>query len=225
MAPVSGGTVVAALLLSASTSLAATTPIQPPRAGEASHGDIFAHWYGGTFVLQANGRDFSNGSVTAIRIDDSLDTLFTTDGFDATARAVFADFSQTFGYLPGPSGGSFVSLFDVVSDGYAAAGSAAGVVINGEFRFARDGNKGVLASSLPADNADLIDHLVTYRVTGLGNPVLMLFWEDLHAAGSDFDYNDLVVEVNGARIVPTPAAVGAGLAMMTVGLLRRRRHA
>lgn len=215
----------AALALVTNSAEAASTTVNPPQYGEASHADIFSQVYGGTFV--ADGLNFTNGTITAKRVDDNKDKHFTTvSGFTASVKAVFAQLTQQFGVIKGESGGSFEQLLSVTNKGYNATGDVGLTNIDGLFRFARSGNGGVLASSNPLDNVDGYDHLVTYQITGLDRmPVLVLFFEDLRFGQSDWDYNDLVVEVTGAQVVPTPAAFGAGLTMLATGLLRRRRKA
>jgi hypothetical protein len=225
-AHVLGSVVVAAVVMGGGMQVAeaAFTPIAPPFPGEKSQLDILQHVYGGTF--NAVGNDFSNGVVTAVRVKDTLDTLWTTDGMDASAKAVFAKFDQNFGFFEGESGGSFNSLFNVTQKGFNPANSVADITINGTFRFARSGTQGVTVTSNPSDNPGGFDHMVTYKIVGLESvgkyPVMMLFFEDRRFNNADFDYNDLVVEVRGARIIPTPAAFGAGLVMLAGAMLRRR---
>lgn len=214
-----------ALSLMTSSAMGAFTTVNPPAPGEDSHREILSQVYGafgGEFT--ADGVNFTNGTLTAERIDDDFDQVWADLNFTARGLASFADFSQTFGYLPGSSGGDFVELFELGGDEYAVSGEVS-TTIDGEFRFARNGNRGILASSNPDDNPGDNDHVVTYLLTGEGvsGSIWVLFFEDRR--NFDFDYQDLVVEVReaGAFIIPTPAAFAAGLAMMGVAAVRRRR--
>src|SRR5207253_6215587 len=79
------------------------------------------------------------------------------------------------------------------------------------------GGEGNLFSSNQADNVDKRDHLVTYEIGGLpGQPAnvttRVLFWEDLPAPSSDFDFNDFVVELK------TDPPLGAGTAPLLIPL-------
>ncbi len=210
-------------LLAGQASADFTTVNPPPTAGELGLADILSGVYGGTFV--ASGNDFTNGTVSAIRVNDDLDQLFPTNTYSASAKAVYADFGQRFGYLPGADGSTYVNLFDVDGDGFAVTGAASDVDIDGPFRFARNGDLGLVATSDPADNPDAADHLVTYLIDGLDttDSVAILAFEDRVAF--DFDFNDLVVEVTtpGATVIPSPAALGGGLMLLT-GLVARRRR-
>jgi hypothetical protein len=222
-----GSAIAVAVTLAPMQADAAFTPIMPPPPGEDTHQQILSSVYGGTFNPGGpNAFSFTNGLITAVRINDSVDDLWFTSGFDATARAVFAHFDQKFGYFEGESGGSFTELFAVSGNSYAVSGAATDVVIDGNFRFARSGNQGTTVTSSPADNPGGFDHMVTYRIDGINDagklPVYLLFFEDRRFNNSDFDYTDLVVEVRGANIIPTPAAFGAGLMMIAGALLRRR---
>ncbi len=200
-----------------------TTVNAPITAGELGLADIFSGVYGGTFV--ASGNDFTNGSITAVRVDDDNDQLFPTNTYSASAKAVYAEFGQKFGYLPGADGSGYVNLFDAEGNGFSVTGSATSVDIDGPFRFARNGDFGLVATSDPSDNPDAADHLVTYQITGLSTTdnVSILAFED--RIGFDFDFNDLVVEVTtpGATVIPSPAALGGGL-MLLSGLVARRRR-
>ncbi|MEM6552801.1 MAG: hypothetical protein AAF750_11835 [Planctomycetota bacterium] len=208
---------------SASMASAGFTAIAPPFAGEVGHEEILESTFGGDFV--ASGLDFTNGTVTATRVDDDDNQLFVIPVFDAEAEAVFAALDQTFGYLPGPAGGEFVTIFDVGGREFDVTGAVSGLTIDNQpFRFARMGVNG-LDSSLDADNGGL-DKLVTYEITGLDTDaaVTMLFFEDILGTAADDDFQDLVVKVT-ARPIPNPAAFGAGLALLAALALRRRRAA
>ena len=99
------------------------------------------------------------------------------------------------------------------------------------FRPAIQGS-GYTWSSLISDNPDLVDHLVAYKITGLdptdeanGIFTYLLGFEDL--TQGDFDYNDLVVQLDfsAVRSVPEPstlALVGAGLAVFGFARWRRK---
>lgn len=234
-----GSALLAAILAFGVASATHAAIIAPPDGGEANHADIFGHAYGGTFVATPSG--FTNGTVVATRVDDADDQIWTTDGFDATAQAVFAHYGQRFGYLLDDTGDDYTNLFDVVDEDFDATGTASNVFIRGEFRFARAGSKGVLASSQDSDNPNGADHMVTYLITGLDfpvpslvgqvvrEPVMMLFFEDLPSNKSDSDFNDLVVEVRGARPidlnpnVPEPATAALTLAGLAAFATRRTR--
>ena len=196
---------------------------------ELGHAAILSHAYGGAFA--AEGVNFSNGAgLIAERCADYGDGAKPDqcwDGAIVSARVIarFAGHEQTLGVLDGEHGGSFRALFTVAGQGLDVAGSAAGPDLAGRsYRFARGGGGHVL-SSLQADNGGAADQMVSYRLAGpAGAPQkFVLFFEDLGAdEGSDWDYNDLVVEVTTAgdpAAVPLPPAVWSGLTvLLTSGL-------
>ena len=147
-------------------------------------------------------------------------------GGDAGAQAKFASSDQNFGFIPGVSGGSFQSLFGVTSNGYFG-GSPSATLTEAQtgsiFRFADDPTDYALWTSQVSDNGDNKDHMKTFVVTGgssTGNYVLA--WEDLPACQSDWDYQDLVVEVSGVQPIPEPASILLlGLGCLT--LIKKRR--
>jgi hypothetical protein len=209
------------------TSFAASTAIGSPAAGELSHAQILDGIYGGGF--SASGNDFSNGAITASRVDDAADQTFNFESFSASAKAVFAGFSQSFGIV---QDGTFTNLFDVSGKKTGVSGSVADVNPGGDFLFARGGD-GALVTSDPTLNPGDFDGMITYEISGLEDiegSVLLLFFEDILNAGSDFDYNDMVVEVVGSGSsqdnqplpIPTPAAGGAGLLLLGALAFRRR---
>lgn len=225
--------------------------IKPPAPGEFGHEGVFEQVYGGgagdgSFSLAGNGRDYIGSGVadgvTAIRLADDnpsgeddqiwsgamLGNLPTS----AVATARFARDPQIFGYVHGVTEDpetEFQALFEVSGSGFNVDGSNLGFDLRHleAFRWARKGPAGALHTSYEADNFDpkteqFNDHLVTYRIEGLPGlqPVYMLFFEDSY---KDWDYQDLVVEI-AAVAVPTPAAIGPGLALLgMLGLTRRRR--
>ena len=207
-------------------------------AGEATAEQILSRTYGGTFVPSGNGGgDFTNGSVTAARIDDDggAEQRWNVNVTSARAVAAFSGYNQSFGQIVG---GAYKPLFDVSGRGFDVSGSAdlaAGARPAGGFTFARAGDDRVLHervfSSRPADNHGGEDHLVSYRVSGTGAPgqTYLLFWEDAIGRGSDFDHNDLVVELKTAGgealLIPLPSAAWTGLSGLgALALLRGTRR-
>jgi len=215
-------------VLGASNAFAGFTSIGAPnfgRGGEASQAEILSNTYGGSFT--ANGLDFTNGSITATRIDDSKDQTFKGDITSSRALARFALYGQGFAYgdVSSPT-----QLFTVGGNNFTVTGSTGAVDLPASYSFVRTGQGGNKSSSNAA-NSDGQDHLVTYLLTGSGvtGPTYVLFWEDLNKNKSDFDFNDLAVEVKATSpiIVPLPAAAWSGLVTLAGGALvagyRKRR--
>lgn len=220
---------------------AATTAISPPATGEATLTQIFNHTYGGTFVQSGN--NFSNGSVTATRVDDSSDQVFNANGpVTGTVLAHFAVLDEWFGYFNGASGDSFHSFVSIGagSHGFNITGSNVSntLAIYGPIRFSRAGTGGDVLTSKNSDNRDGLDHMVTFDITGsaITKPTKVLFFDDVISATSDRDFQDLVVQVvdeNGSTapppvttVAPLPAAVWPGLMLLGgygLILLRKRR--
>lgn len=142
----------------------------------------------------------------------------------ATATAKYSAYDQTFGYIPGESGGTFVELF-TETDGENLSGVVG--TIPGSvsvFRFGDDPSGAPLRSSRESDNTSGNDHMVTWLITGgpsAGNYAIA--WEDLDLG--DADYNDLVVEVSGVSPVPEASTLilfGSGLSGLLFYVRKRR---
>jgi len=213
-------------VLAASNAQAGFTTINPPnygKGGEATQAEILSNSYGGSFT--SNGLNFTNGTLTATRIDDNNDQFFSGDLTSSKALATFADFKQGFGYGPTASP---TTLFNVGGDEFSVTGSTGAVDLPAKYSFVRTpgtgANSGTVVSSTDLANKDGKDHLVTYLLTGAGitEKTYVLFWEDkLASKRSDFDFNDLAVEVKGvnAVVVPLPAAAWSGLVTLAGGAL------
>lgn len=233
----------------ASSAFAGFTTIQPNPASENSQPQILDHIYGGAFTLD-DGVDYSNGTLTAIRVSDTApqsgglsydnpgpnvtDQLWQAGQFQATAEAAFAEIpTSPLGYIPGASGGSFTPLFAVSGSGYAVTGSGSFTPGSQTFRIAAQNPFGLL-SSLPSDNADGNDHIVTYEIDGLSDSAKtwLVFFDDYGDNGhdGDFDYQDLVIQLKtlpaASSSVPEPGSImlvgGAVLALFK--RVRRPAH-
>jgi len=163
---------------------------------------------------------FTNGVTTATRVDDngfvpllnmltgapgSADDDVWTDGIaTASAEVRYAGNPQEFGYSFAPP--AYTKLFDVTGSGFAVTGSAVVAFGPGSiWQWARcnDSDGGPLVNGLFSDeasNPDGGDHMVTYRITGAPGidpmkVVWLIWWEDVVGAGTDRDYNDLVVQL------------------------------
>jgi hypothetical protein len=217
-------------LFTAAPSHAGYTPVAPcAYDSELGHAAILSHTYGGDFA--ADGLNFTNGGITAMRCDDAGDTYadqcWTAELLSARALARFGGFDQSLGIIHGETGGSPQELFTVSGTGLNVSGSVNGLDLSGTtFRFTRGGG-GEFFTSLDDDNTLGHDQMVSYRIRGPnGLDRYVLFFEDASAVqNSDWDFNDLVVEIDGTspQAVPLPPAAWSGLAMLLSGVLWNAR--
>ena len=238
-------TVCALSVACSSSAFSATIDVYSPRSGELSHEAILEASYGGDFSVAnfdfTGGGEF--GGISAWRHDDFLtpagvldmlgtsrgetaDAFWTGSELTATAVARYAGYSQSFGY---DAGDGFQLLFDVQGNRTNVTGSATVDLTGNTWTWIRSNNGGSNSfSSDPAANADGLDHMVTYELTGLDRPgrTWLLFWEDIegplgaNGGQSDRDFNDLAVEV---YVVPEPGPLSL-LAIGSLIALRRPRR-
>lgn len=203
--------VVLACVLVSLTSpvLASFTVYNPPYPPEATIQEVISAAYGGLFVpAGAGGLDFTNGTISAVRIEDlnssqeqptisSLigpiggdDQLWKAEFISALAIASWGRYQMEFGYFEGESGGTYHKLFNQTGWADQVSGSAELSQLSGQvIRWARGGEYRVF-SSLSGDTAadnwkDTAhpDHMITYRIDGLpdaseGIYTWLIFWED-----------------------------------------------
>src|SRR5947209_15790908 len=93
----------AATMFGAGSARASFTTVKPANSSEMGIEQILQGTYDGNFT--ASGNNFTNGAVTATRIDDDLDQVWTGGTFDITAKAKFSGYSQTLGYVGHPGNG------------------------------------------------------------------------------------------------------------------------
>lgn len=204
-----------------------------PNANETGVADVLEHVYGGSF--DAIGVDYTNadGSVTARRLDDASDQLW-TGTYAAEIVGRFSGYTQAFGQM---TTWGFQQLAEIGEEGFnTRVSDHFTVTLTQPTALARAGNSGT-QSSRDIDNRDGRDHMITYAVDGLpsGASVWLLFWEDLNAGQkvtkgrSSSDFNDLVVVLRMADTgvtpvaVPLPPAFGVGLLSLVVGVWAGRR--
>lgn len=118
--------------------------------------------------------------------------------------------------------------------GIATVGASENVLLGPSFGFILEAhNIGDTAtrdwSTNVANNADGNDHAITFEILGLGYKAWFVSFEDKTTrdtdgfGGSDWDYNDLGLEI---AIVPLPAAAWAGMALLSgIAAVRRARKA
>jgi len=222
----------AVALACAGSARAGFTPINHPPGSEGSQEKILEHAYGGNF--KAFGANFSNGALTATRIDDADDTTWTQQVGSVRALANFAKKKKALGFFEDAAGATN-PLFSVAGSKYEVSGglSTPNASLDGRIQAGRHQNVERAFSSVPSENRDNLDHLVSYRLSGpdVEKPTFILFWEDKWGPNSDFDFNDLVVEMTTSSdplLIPLPPAAWSGLAGLTVigfvsGCRRARR--
>ena len=234
----------------AGSAQAGYTAIQSPLAGNNSQVTILDHVYGGTFVLSGDGVSYSNGAVTATRVNDTTpltgtttdspgvngtDSLWATGQVTATVKESNAeDPSTPFGYIEGSSaGGTFIPLFSVSGTGFSATGTATFTPSSNPYQFvAQDPvtlNSDKYISTLAAENGDGEDHAITYEITGLGsstNKTWLLAFNDYgdgKAPDEYFDFQNLVVQLQTAPVASVVPEPGSLMLLGGVGLVLARR--
>lgn len=168
------------------------------------------------------------GSVNMLTgTPDYMDQTWTDGIAIATARAVFAGYTQKFGY--NQDGGGYTNWFDVTSASTFDFINVASdpQTFSPTWEWARWGNHPT-DPWFSGENTDGKDHMITYLITGGGyddgKTTWLLFWDDQVACSTDRDFNDLAIEIHAVLAVPAPGAmVLGGIGVSFVGWLRRRR--
>jgi len=212
------------MLVTVNISRADLTPIGNPPSGEATIVNLLDNIYGSGFSGGQNNASYTNGAITATRVDDDTDQWWNDASITAVAKARFAGYGQSFGYN---SGSGEVTLFSISGSGYAVTGSASVNLTGDTWQWIRTGVEDGHWSSVESNNYDQQDHMITFLITGLNTDLttFMLCWEDkTWQTGSDWDYNDMVIEVQ-AQTVPVPGAILLGLLGLGATGMKLRRFA
>lgn len=199
------------------------THVRAPSHGEASHADILATAFGGSF--SAMGRNFSNGSITAIRNKDSGycdtgDQIWDAGNYCTKLIAAENCDDVKFGYVKGTHGGNFREIFDDND-----IGAMSSVTVDRDFRWAIKVD-GWLWDSVYTSREDDNwgkDMMVSYTMYNAGGSKIgsFLFFEDTKH-NSDKDFNDIAVLL---CLVPAPQAASMGLlGLGGLGVLAGRRR-
>lgn len=217
---VAGPAAVLAGLLFTSLADAALTPVLHNHGGEpdlAEQDGILGHYF---------------GMDNLTRIDDNMDRYWENKGtVHVKTLGKWAGFRQSFGYIDADD--QFSSLFNVKNSRSKPRAHINAKASGSVFRFGLDPSGTSLWSSDPADNGDLLDHMVTWRIAAGEKEhhpdAYVIAWEDLHGGG-DQDFNDLVLLVNGdvglQTVVPVPGALwlfGSGM-LGLAAIARRQSH-
>ena len=192
-----------------------------PHASEDSLWLIVNNIYGTSFNSNADMQFAQVGTET-----------FSFLNVSASAQAVFAANSQTFGWYDTATATENV-LFTVTGSGYAVTGAGAFSSENdfGFFLTSTNGGSNTWYSEV-ALNSDGIDHQALYDLAALTGDAsyagsYLSAWEDLALGSANFDgdYNDLVLQID-TNIIPEPTTMtllGIGLAGFAARRFRNKK--
>lgn len=210
--------------LIAGSAFAGFTKIDGPITDQPSQAQILSQIYGGAF--SGNGDTYSNGAVTARRIEDTgsadTDQVWKPGEYTIRSLAKFTSEESRF-YASNPTHPQ------LTANGVGYSRSLP-VTINAPEDFNWNAINYYGSSSTDVSlNDDGKDHFLTYEIQdgGTSGSKFVLFWEDLpqtrtvtKSDASWSDFNDLVVEVQAAptngAVIPLPPAVYAGGATLVL---------
>ena len=236
---------IAGLGLAAASSRAGLTTVNDiwgPQPGSSGEWNLYNTGSGsapGTGIMEYLYGDFT-------RVNDASDIHWTGSPGGATFDAIYAGAGQEL-YTAGLAG-TPISSGILGGSGYTgnnppsrSSGTITYTPVSQPFLFLDEAN-GNMAYSDPALSSGGVDRMVTFAVTGyLATPGdinsfttfsdktthYVIAFED----GTDFDFNDLVVEVSGVAPVPEATTIIAGALLLlplgasTLRILRRNRMA
>ena len=234
---------IAGLVLAAASSYAALTTVNDLWGVNGAGGE-WNLYNTGVGVNAGNGiMEYLYGSGYT-RVDDSSDIQWVGTSGNASMEAIYAGANQSL-YSTALDGSDQQQINIDTTHTIGAPSRTAPIVAFSPtpqpFLFLDIAN-GNYAYSSPALSSGGVDRMVTFLITGYmsdpGNadnqfvnftdgPHYVIAFED----GSDFDFNDLVVEVKGVAPVPEPTTMIAGALLLlpfgasTLRILRRNRTA
>lgn len=168
---------------------------------------------GGVSPLHLNGINWSAGQ----------DMNWADGVVDVRVEAKYAGDSHVFGWHNDATDGAFQAITPTTP-----GSTVDNLSLSTAFRWGlKDTTTGKSFTSDETGNLGGLDQLVTYAMFDNSSQAMLgwvLFWEDRHGSGADYDYNDAMVEIR-LIAVPTPMAAGLGFIGLAGVAARRRRTA
>ena len=203
--------------------------------GEPSVKQILQNYYGGSWST-APGSSYSNGGITATRLDDygggktalgavllGSDQRFSSGLTSFKLISKNAGDTSAIGWLDDTHGGTFHQLFNDTGNIGATTTAMLSKSVRFEFDDKSTGTKWTTRVSDNVSDHVAYDQMITYRISGLNttdNVYLMFFEDRIGKCNADYDYNDAVMEIRTCA-VPAPASLSL---LSASGLLARRRR-
>lgn len=181
----------------------------PIPTGGAGQVDIMDHLYGA-----GNWKQISDQTQ-----------FYNPDG-RATATAKYAGNSQKVSYVGASSGTTL--LFGPITDNGLLSGYSTTLPTDAHENFILKDEtaSGTWYSTNQSLNTDDAVHAVVFQILTVPNEYVVAFEDESTAEGSDWDFNDVVIQLDDVQVVPEPATIaiwGVGIGLAGAAALRRKQ--